>query len=392
MTSIKIEKAQRLIALPPYLFARIDQLKQEAIEQGLDIISLGIGDPDIPTPEPIIKSLKRAACNPANHQYPSYRGMDKFREAAAGWCNKRFSLSLDPQREVIALIGSKEGIAHIPLAFVNPGDVVLVPSPGYPVYHSATILAGGVPYPMPLKKENLFLPDLSAIPEEVAGKARIMFLNYPNNPTAAVADQEFFALVVAFAVKYNIIICHDAAYSEIAFGGYRPLSFLECEGAKEVGIEFHSLSKTFNMTGWRIGFAAGNAEVISGLGGIKTNIDSGAFQAIQEAGITAMEDLETTPPDIIKTYQDRRDIVLESLKRMGIDVEPSKATFYVWFSVPGGDSADFCARLLQETGVVITPGVGFGEFGEGFARIALTVGKERLQEAMDRMEKLTIDD
>jgi len=388
LTTIKIEKAQRLKLLPPYLFAKLDQLKQQAQDRGMDIISLGVGDPDIPTPKPIINSLKKAADNPANHQYPSYEGMEKFRAAAAEWCRKRFSVSVDPKREVMTLIGSKEGIGHIPLAFVNPGDYVLVPSPGYPVYNAATILAGGIPHVMPLKRENRFLPDLSAIPEDIAQKAKIMYLNYPNNPTSAVADGEFFDSVVRFAVKYNIIICHDMAYSEITYDGYRPVSFLECDGAKDVGVEFHSLSKTFNMTGWRIGFAAGNANVINGLGGIKTNIDSGAFQAIQEAGITAMNEMETTQPDIIQTYQSRRDIVVESLERMGIDVEAPKATFYVWFAVPGGNSAEFCARLLQETGVVLTPGVGFGEFGEGYARIALTVGKERLLEAMTRIEKL----
>jgi LL-diaminopimelate aminotransferase len=390
LATIKIEKAQRLKQLPPYLFAKLDQLKQEARDQGMDIISLGVGDPDIATPEPIIKSLKTAADNPANHQYPSYEGMLKFREAAAEWCQKRFSVSVDPQREVITLIGSKEGIGHIPLAFVNPNDYVLVPSPGYPVYNAATILAEGIPYVMPLKKENRFLPDLSVIPEDVAKKTKIMYLNYPNNPTSAVADHDFFDSVVKFAVKYNIIVCHDMAYSEITYDGYRPPSFLECDGAKEVGVEFHSLSKTFNMTGWRIGFAAGNAEVINGLGGVKTNIDSGAFQAIQEAGITAMKNMETTQPDTIQTYRERCEIVLGSLRQMGIDVQPPKATFYIWFAVPGGNSAEFCSRLLQETGVVLTPGVGFGESGEGYARIALTVEKERLKEAMTRMEKLNI--
>lgn len=389
MTMITVEKAQRLEKLPPYLFAKLDRLKEEARNRGMDIISLGVGDPDTPTPEPVIKSLKIAADNPANHQYPSYMGMEKFRVAAARWCQKRFGVSVDPIREVITLIGSKEGIGHIPLAFVNPGDYVLVPSPGYPVYNAATILAGGIPHVMPLKQENNFLPDLATIPEEVANKTKIMYLNYPNNPTSATADRKFFDSVVQFALKYNIIVCHDMAYSEITYDGYRPISFLECDGAKDVGVEFHSLSKTFNMTGWRIGFAAGNADVIEGLGKVKTNIDSGAPQAIQEAGITAMDELETTQPELIGTYSERRDIVIESLGRMGIDVVPPKATFYVWFAAPGGDSAKFCSRLLEETGVLLTPGVGFGEFGEGYARIALTVGKERLREAMGRIEKLS---
>ena len=376
MTAIKVEKAQRIEQLPPYLFAKLDQLKEEARNRGMDIISLGVGDPDTPTPDTIIESLKNAADDPANHQYPSYTGMEKFRVAAARWCQKRFGVSVDPIHEIITLIGSKEGIGHIPLAFVNPGDYILVPSPGYPVYNAATIMAGGTPYVMPLKQENNFLPDLSVITDEVAYKTKIMFLNYPNNPTSAVADRNFFDSVVKFAVKYNIIVCHDMAYSEIAYEGYRPISFLECDGAKDVGVEFHSLSKTFNMTGWRIGFAAGNAEVIEGLGKVKTNIDSGAPQTIQEAGITAMEELETTQPDLIRTYQERRDIVVTSLGRIGIEVERPKATFYIWFAAPGGNSAEYCSRLLEKTGVVLTPGVGFGEFGEGYARISLTVGKE----------------
>ena len=278
---MRIEKAKRIEQIPPYLFAEIDKKKEEMRKKGMDLIDLGIGDPDLSTPEPIIERIKKAAEDPGNHHYPSYEGMFQFRQAAGNWFERRFHISFDPKTEVLALIGSKEGIAHIPLAFVNPGDYVLVPSPGYPVYRVSTLFAGGTPYFMPLLKENGFLPKLSDIPKEVAERSKLLFINYPNNPTAAIAERPFFEEVVAFARRYGIIVCHDAAYSELAFDGYRPLSFFEIEGAKEVGIEFHSLSKTFNMTGWRVGFAVGNPEIVSGLGRVKTNIDSGVFQAIQ---------------------------------------------------------------------------------------------------------------
>jgi len=282
---IKIEQADRLKQLPPYLFAELDRKKAEARARGIDVIDLGVGDPDLPTPDNIIAKLAEAAKVPAHHRYPSYTGMNDFREAVAGWYKKRAGVELHPLQEVVSLIGSKEGIAHIPLAFINPGDVALVPSPAYPVYAIATMFAGGIPYEMPLLKENEFLPDFSAIPADVLAKAKLMFLNYPNNPTAAPATAEFFRSVVDFAKQHNIMICHDFAYSEMAFDGYLPPSFLSIPGAKEVGIEFHSLSKTYNMTGWRIGWAAGNAEIIGGLGRIKSNIDSGIFEAIQVAGI-----------------------------------------------------------------------------------------------------------
>lgn len=384
-----IEKAKRLEQIPSYLFAEIDKKKEEMKKKGMDLIDLGIGDPDLPTPKLIIERLKTAAEDPKNHRYPSYEGMIEFRTAVAQWYERRFGVGLDPRTEVLSLIGSKEGIAHIPLAFVNPGDYVLVPSPGYPVYRVSTLFAGGTPYFIPLRKENGFLPNLSAIPKEAAEKAKLLFINYPNNPTSAIAERSFFEEVVAFARRYQIVVCHDAAYSEIAFDGYRPLSFLEVEGAKEVGIEFHSLSKTFNMTGWRIGFAVGHSEIISGLGRVKTNIDSGLFQAIQEAGTEALNHLDTPLPEIINTYERRRDVMVEGLREIGLEVDRPKATFYLWIEVPGGHtSAQFAALLIEQGGIVATPGNGFGEEGEGYIRMALTVDETRLKESIERLKRI----
>ena len=387
--TMRIEKAKRIEQIPPYLFAEIDKKKEELRQKGIDLIDLGIGDPDLPTPKPIIERLKMAAENPKNHRYPSYEGMVEFRTAVAQWYARRFSVTLDPRTEVLSLIGSKEGIAHIPLAFVNPGDYVLVPTPGYPVYRVSTIFAGGTPYFLPLRKENGFLPILSEIPEKVAERARILFINYPNNPTSAIAERPFFEEVVAFARRYQVIICHDAAYSEVAFDGYKPLSFLEVKGGKEVGIEFHSLSKTFNMTGWRIGFAVGNAEILAGLRRVKTNIDSGLFQAIQEAGVEALNHFDTPLPEIISTYERRRDILVKGLREIGLEVDKPKATFYLWIQVPSAyTSAQFTALLMEQAGIVATPGNGFGEAGEGYVRMAMTVDKTRLREAIQRLKKI----
>lgn len=384
-------KASRIAQLPPYLFKEIDRLKAEVAAQGVDVINLGVGDPDLPTPDFIIDALDRAARKPENHQYPSYSGMGSFRAVAAKWCKKRFNLDLDPATEIVTLIGSKEGIAHFPLAFLNAGDIALVPTPAYPVYHSGTLFAGGVSHFMPLTKENNFLPDLNAIPEEVAKKAKIMFLNYPNNPTGATADADFFEQVVAFAKAYDIIVAHDAAYSEMGFDGYRPMSFLEVPGARAVGVEFHSLSKTFNMTGWRLGFAIGNEEILEGLGQVKANIDSGAFNAVQEAGIAALESDQSCVAAMQKIYQERRDVLIAGLQSLGLNPAPAKATFYVWCPTPKGlGSAAFTALLLKECGIVTTPGSGFGEPGEGYVRFALTVGKERMAEAIERMKKLAL--
>ncbi len=371
------------------MFAQLDELKQQARARGMDIIDLGVGDPDLPTPKPIIERLYEAAQDADNHRYPSYQGMLKFREAAAGWCERRFGIKLDPGTEVLSLIGSKEGIAHIPLAFVNPGDVVLSPSPAYPVYHAATVLAGGEVYEMPLLKENGYLPDLSAIDKEALKSAKLMFLNYPNNPTAAVADDNFYKAAIGFAHKHNLIICHDAAYSEIAYDGFRPPSILQYEGGREVAVEFHSLSKTFNMTGWRIGFVVGNKELIGGLGKVKTNIDSGIFQAVQYAGIEALKSRQAEVEKSVAVYRERRDALVCGLQKLGLKPENPKATFYVWFEVPEDyNSTQFTAHLLDKTGIVVTPGVGFGKYGEGYVRMALTVDVARINEALGRLEKV----
>ena len=383
---MKIKWAERIEQLPPYLFAEIDRKKNELVEKGVDVIDLGVGDPDIPTPEHIVESLREAAGNPEHHRYPSYVGMLSFREAAADWYSERFGVNLDPAKQVVALIGSKEGIAHAPLAFVDPGDVALVPDPGYPVYPVSTTFAGGVPYPMPLLKENGFLPDLDAISAEVAERAVMMFLNYPNNPTTVLADEGFFREVVDFARENDILVCHDAAYTEIAFYGKNPLSFLEIPGAMDVGIEFHSLSKTFSMTGWRLAFAAGNERAIAGLGKIKTNIDSGAFQAVQEAGITALQNSSVGLEERKEVYRERLEIFCRGLEEAGISYTQPDATFYVWFEVPEGiSSSEFCARMLSEAGVVVTPGNGFGDCGEGYARVSVTFDTERIRQAAERI-------
>ncbi|MBF0329089.1 MAG: LL-diaminopimelate aminotransferase [Nitrospirae bacterium] len=382
------ELADRVKHLPPYLFAAIDKMKQDAVAKGIDLIDLSIGDPDIPTPDHIVTAMKQAVEKPAHHRYPSYEGMLSYREAVAEWYRQRFNVALDPKTEVLSLIGSKEGIGHIPLAFVNPGDVVLVPSPGYPVYPVGTMFAGGEPYIMPLKEENAFLPDLSSIPSDILKRAKLMFLNYPNNPTSANAPVDFFKHVIEFANKHNIIICHDAAYSEMYYDNNKPKSFLEFEGAKEVGIEFHSLSKTYNMTGWRIGFAVGNKAVISGLGKIKSNLDSGVFQAVQEASIAALKTDDSTLSNIRSIYQERRDAMYEGLKTIGLSLNKPGATFYLWAKVPAAfDSSGFVSHLLEKCGVLGTPGVGFGAPGEGYIRFALTQPVSRIKEAVKRIEK-----
>ena len=381
------DPADRLKRLPPYLFAEIDRKKREVLARGVDVIDLGIGDPDLPTPPHIIQALQRAAEDPENHRYPSYEGMPAFRQAVADWYAKRFNVRLDPEQEVLTLVGSKEGTAHMPLAFVNPGEVVLVPDPGYPVYAAGTWFAGGEVHWMALRRDNGFLPDLEAIPAETARRAKLMYLNYPNNPTAAVATREFFARVVSFARSHGILICHDLMYSELKFDGYEPPSFLEIEGAREVAVEFHSLSKTYSMTGWRLGFCVGNGAALAGLGKVKTNVDSGVFQAVQYAGIAALTGPQELPEQYRRTYQKRRDVAVGGLKALGWDVDVPKGTFFVWAPVPGGlDSRSFATRLLEEVGVVVTPGVGFGPSGEGFYRIALTVAEARLAEAMARLK------
>ena len=378
--------AQRLDYLPPYLFARIDAMKAEKRAQGVDVIDLGVGDPDLATPSHIIDALVEAARNPATHHYPDYTGMLAFREAVAEWYRDRFSIELDPKTEVLALIGSKEGIAHIPEAFVNPGDYVLIPSPGYPVYQTSTLFAEGKSWEMPLLEENGFLPDFSAIPSDVCAKSKLMFLNYPNNPTGAIAPLSFFEEAVEFAKEHDVIIVHDNAYSEIAFDGYQAPSFLEVDGAMDVGVEMHSLSKTYNMTGWRIGMAAGSADIIAGLGRVKTNVDSGAFDAIQMAGITALTSSQECIADSCAVYKERRDVLVAGLREMGFEVTVPKATFYVWLKVD--DSMEFAAKMLNEAGIVVTPGVGFGDAGNGYVRFAITRSVERIEEALERMREV----
>jgi LL-diaminopimelate aminotransferase len=383
---VSVELASRIKHLPPYLFASIDKMKQKATAKGADVIDLSIGDPDIPTPSHIVQAMQKAVENPAHHRYPSYEGMPAFREAVARWYKKRFRAVLDPKTEVLSLIGSKEGIGHIPLAFINPGDVVLVPSPGYPVYPIGTLFAGGKSHIMPLTEENNFLPDLEAIPEKILQKAKLMFINYPNNPTSASAPEEFYEEVIRFAAKYNIIVCHDASYTEIYYKK-KPLSFMQIPGARDVGIEFHSLSKTYNMTGWRIGFAVGNRDVLAGLGKIKTNLDSGVFQAIQEAGIVALGTADAVLSQIRDTYKERRDVLYEGLKGLGMDLTKPDATFYLWAKVPREfDSTRFVAHLLNKAGVLATPGNGFGAPGEGYIRFALTAPVRRIKEAVERIK------
>ncbi|HWP96202.1 MAG TPA: LL-diaminopimelate aminotransferase [Syntrophomonadaceae bacterium] len=372
--------------LPPYLFARIEKKIDAAREKGIDIINLGIGDPDQPTPKHVVDRMAQAIHDSANHQYPSSVGMVSFRRAVADWYQGRFGVSLDPATEVVSLLGSKEGLAHISFAYVDQGDINLVPDPAYPVYAIGTQLAGGSTYIMPLREENGFLPVLEDIPTEVARKAKLLFINYPNNPTGATADLNFFRKVVEFARCNDLLVCHDGPYSEVAFDGIQVPSFLEAEGARDVGIEFHSLSKTYNMTGWRLGWAVGNKDAIEVLGRFKSNVDSGVFQAIQYAGIEAL----TGPQDCIAQmqaiYQERRDVVSQGLQTMGWKVNPPRGSLYFWVPVPLNYSSETFAELvLEKAGVIITPGNGYGAYGEGYFRIAMTVDKERMKEAFDRM-------
>ncbi|MCE5250939.1 LL-diaminopimelate aminotransferase [bacterium] len=387
--ALNVEYAERLTKLPPYLFAAIDEMKQEAIRQGHDVINLGVGDPDLPTPKHIIDRLNETAYDPANHQYPSYTGMVGFRKSIASYYKRTRGVEVDPIGQVLTLIGSKEGVGHLPLAFVNPGDIVLIPDPGYPVYSAGTTFAGGTPFLMPLLKENGFLPMLENIPANIAAKAKMMFINYPNNPTAATCEGSFFRKVVEFAKEYNIIVVHDAAYADVTFDGYRAESFLETPGALDVGIELYSLSKTYNMTGWRIAAAIGNADIIRGLGKVKTNLDSGVFQAIQYAGMTALESSQDCVAENNRIYAGRRDVIVGGLRRLGWDVEKPKASFYVWIGIPKGyTSTEMTAKLIREAAIVTTPGVGFGSFGEGYIRMTVTTSKERLAEAVDRLSKV----
>jgi LL-diaminopimelate aminotransferase len=383
--------ASRLGKIPPYLFAEIDRKVQEKRRAGVDVISLGIGDPDLPTPQRIVNVLQEAAADPSNHRYPSYFGLAELRQAIAGWYGERSGVTLDPSTEILPTLGSKDGIAHVPLALVDPGDVVLAPDPGYTVYVTGALMAGAEPYVVPLTAANQWLPDLGAIPEEVAKRARLMWLNYPNNPTGAVADGEFLERAVAFCSRHDIILCHDAPYSEIAFDGYRPPTLFEIAGAKDIGLEFHSLSKTYNMTGWRVGWVCGRADLIGLIGQLKTNIDSGIFQAVQWAAIEALNGGEQETRAACDVYAKRHRLVADTLNDLGWNIKPPRATFYVWAPVPEGyDSIGFASHVLDEVGVNITPGVGFGPHGEGYFRLSVTAPDARLEEAMTRMRKLKL--
>ena len=380
------EESRRLKELPPYLFAEIDKIIQKKKSDGIDVISLGIGDPDIPTPDSIIKELQKEAENPQNHQYPSSYGMDLFKRSVADYYMDRFNVSIDPETEVIPLFGAKEGIANIAYVYIDDGDYVLIPDPSYPVYAIGTMFAGGLTYAMPMEEKNNYIIDLEKIDPEIAKKAKLMHINYPNNPTSAICGVDFFDRVVGFAKKNNIIVCHDNAYADIYFEDTKPPSFLNASGSKDVGIEFYSLSKTFNMTGWRIGCAVGNKDIIASLGKYKTNVDSGVFNAVQYAAITALKDYKKLSKNNNLIYKERRIITTSLLDDIGIDYYGSDATIYIWAKVPTGHtSKSFAQLVLDKADVVVTPGSAYGEHGDGYFRISLTIEDDRLKEALERI-------
>ncbi len=379
--------SERISSLPPYLFAEIDRIRGALEQEGVDVIDLSIGDPDLPTPSLIVDQMRKEIEDPRHHQYPSYVGSLRFRRAVALWIQDRFGVKLDAETEVIALIGSKEGIAHAPLAFLNPGEVGLVPNPGYPVYGTSVSFAGGKAVEVKLDASKGYLPDFSSLSSNDKEKAKLLFLNYPNNPTGATLDGSDFDKILEWAETHQVLVCHDAAYTEVTFGGYEPKSILQSPKGMANAIEFHSLSKTFNMTGWRIGFAVGNRDAIAGLGKIKTNVDSGVFGAIQEAGITALENWKQLRDQNNRIYEHRRDMLCEGLKQLGIEFFVPRASFYVWCRVPTEEtSAQFCSRVLKEAGIALTPGNGFGDHGEGYFRISLTASEVRIQEALSRLQ------
>lgn len=383
-----MQKAECLNHLAPYLFAQIDAKRDALVAQGVDVISLGIGDPDMPTPSHIVDALIKAAQNPANHQYPDYAGSLTYREACADWMRDRFGITLDPKTEVLALIGSKEGIAHLHTAFVNPGDYVLAPSIGYPVYSGGATLQSANTYFMPMTAENGFLADFEQVPEDILKRAKIMFLGYPNNPTGATATEEYFDKAIDFCIRHDLLLAHDNAYCEIGFDGYRAPSILERPRAMECCIEFFSLSKAYNMTGWRIGFAAGNPYAIEALGTVKNNLDSGQFGAIQDAAIVALRSSQDCIDEMNAIYMRRRDAIVEALQAIGLECNTPQATIYVWAKVPNGyTSAEFAEKLLEQAHVIVTPGSGYGPDGEGYIRISLTTPDDRLLEAVDRIKK-----
>ncbi|MCL2679348.1 MAG: LL-diaminopimelate aminotransferase [Dehalococcoidia bacterium] len=378
--------SRRLGQLAPYLFVEINRKIAEKRARGEEVISFGIGDPDLPTPANIIDKLCSAAREPANHRYPESEGLPQLRQAIAAWYQKRFEVTLDPDTEVLPLIGSKEGIGHMSFCLIDKGEIALVPDPAYPVYGISTQLAGGEPYYLPLKEENGFLPDLDNIPEDILERAKVLWLNYPNNPTGAVAGLDFFERAIAFARKHNLAICHDGPYSEVAYDGYKPVSYLQADGAREVGVEFHSLSKTYNMTGWRVGMAVGNATMIDALKRIKSNLDSGIPQAIQYAAIEALSGPQDAIAQHSRIYQQRRDLVVDVLNDIGCNAIAPKASLYVWAKVPPNyTSMDFAANLLEQTGVMVIPGTGYGPSGEGYVRLSLTLNDASLVKALSKL-------
>jgi len=384
-----LRAAKRIEKLPPYLFAEIDRKVAEARARGADIISFGVGDPDLPTPAHVVEALAEAARDVSTHRYPSYTGMPEFRRAIADWYARRFDVAVDPDTQVQPLVGSKEGIFHLPIAFIDPGDVALVPDPGYPVYETGTILSHGEPVLLPLTEENDFRPDLATIDQEILDKAKVLWLNYPSNPTAACVDLSFFSEAVEFCKRHGLLLCHDAAYTEITYDGYVAPSVLQVPGAMDCAIEFHSLSKTYNMTGWRIGWVAGAPEAIEAVKRLKTNIDSGIFDAVQRAGIAAIEGPQDDLLATVETYRHRRDLLCDGLKSMGIVVEPPKGSVYLWVPVPEGhNSESFTTYLLDEADIVVAPGNGYGPSGEGFVRFSLTIADDRLEEGVERLRKI----
>ncbi len=383
--------SERLGKLAPYPFVEISRIIAAKRAAGADVVTFGIGDPDIPTPQPIIDRLLSASQDPPNHRYPETDGLPEVRRAIAHWYENRFGVTLDPDTEVLPLIGAKEGIGHAAFCFLDPGDIALVPDPAYPVYGVGTMFAGAESYVMPLYESNGWLPELDAIPTDVARAAKLMWLNYPNNPTSAVATQEDFASAIAFCRENDIALLHDAAYSEVGYDGYRPGSFLQVDGSKDMGLEFHSLSKTYNMTGWRIGMAVGNADMIKALFQIKANLDSGIPQAIQEMAMEALTGPQDCVDDNVAIYQRRRDRVLSALKVLGLSAEVPKASLYVWARVPEGySSAELAARLLKETDIVVTPGSSYGTYGEGYIRLSLTTPDEQVEKGCQRLEAWSI--
>ncbi|MGI2907628.1 aspartate aminotransferase [Tolypothrix sp. VBCCA 56010] len=386
-----IVPAERIQKLPPYVFARLDELKAKAREQGLDLIDLGMGNPDGATPQPVVEAAIAALQNPANHGYPPFEGTASFRRAITNWYHRRYGVILDPDSEALPLLGSKEGLTHLAIAYINPGDLVLVPSPAYPAHFRGPAIAGGKVHSLILKPENDWLIDLAAIPDDVAQSAKILYFNYPSNPTAATAPREFFEEIVAFARKHEILLVHDLCYAELAFDGYQPTSLLEIPGAKEIGVEFHTLSKTYNMAGWRVGFVVGNRHVIQGLRTLKTNLDYGIFAALQTAAETALQLPDVYLHEVQQRYRTRRDFLIQELGNLGWDVPKTKATMYLWVPCPPGmGSTDFALNVLQQTGVVVTPGNAFGIAGEGYVRISLIADCDRLGEAMRRFQQAGI--